>query len=69
MKINKQAFELVGVTLEDYLLWCGENDLPSYSEKSKVTFFTYIKTNRIVRDSETGKLKTVHGNSKTIIRG
>lgn len=69
MKINKQAFELIGVTLEDYLLWCEDNNLPSYLEKTKVDFFTKVKTNQIVRDSASGKLKTLRGNSKMIIRG
>ena len=42
MRINKQAFEVIGVTLEDYLLWCEDNGVPSYSEKTKKDFFAKV---------------------------
>ncbi len=68
MKINKQAFELIGVTLEDYLEWCKDNNKPSYAKKTKVKFFDLVKSKQIVRDKDTGKLKTLNSNNSFVIK-
>ena len=69
MKINKQAFELLGITLEDYLEWCKDNNMSAYASKTKTEFFRKVQINQIVKDKKTGKLKTLNSNNKFIIRG
>ena len=56
MTISKQALELIGCTVEDYLQWCKDNSFPSYKENTKKEFFKRINENRIVRDTESGLL-------------
>jgi len=56
MTINKQALELVGVTVDEYLQWCSSSNFPSYRESTKKEFFKRINENRIVRDTKTGLL-------------
>lgn len=50
VKINKQAFSLVGVTVEEYVNWCIENKRPIYNQKTKNEFFKLISDGRLVRD-------------------
>lgn len=69
MKINKQAFELLGITLEDYLTWCKDNKVPAYSSKTKTDFFRMVNIRQIVKDKKTGKLRTLNKNNKFILRG
>lgn len=64
MTISKQALELVGCTVEDYLQWCRDNNQPSYKETTKKEFFKRISENRIVRDSSTGLLINKHIDNK-----
>ena len=68
MKINKHAFELVGVSIEDYVLWCEENNKPSYKPKTKEEFFRKIRSNQIVRDTKQGKLVSVRVDSKIVLK-
>ncbi len=68
MKINKHAFELVGISLEDYILWCEDNNKPSYKAKTKEEFFKKIRNNQIVRDTKKGKLVSVRSDSKIVIK-
>ncbi len=63
MTISKQALELVGCTVEDYLQWCSDNGFPSYKESTKKEFFRRIQDNVIVRDRETGKLINRHSDN------
>ncbi len=44
MTISKQALELVGCTVEDYLQWCSDNGFPSYKESTKKEFLDAFKT-------------------------
>ena len=68
MKINKHAFELVGVTIEDYVIWCEENNRASYKAKTKKEFFEKIRNNQIVKDSKKGKLVSVRSDAKIVIK-
>lgn len=56
MYINKQALDLIGITYDDYLNWCAENNKAPYKKKTRNDFFTAIKEGRIVIDKSTGKL-------------
>lgn len=56
MKISKQALELVGVTVDEYIFWCRENGHPACSEKTKALFFASIRDNKIVRDKRNNRL-------------
>lgn len=56
MKINKQAFQLAGVTEQDYKRWCEENHKAQYKNEVKADFFARIQDGRLVKDSKTGKL-------------
>ncbi len=56
MKISKQALELVGVTVDEYIFWCRENGFPACSEKTKVFFFAAIRDGKIVRDKRNRRL-------------
>lgn len=56
MTINKQAFELAGVTERDYKTWCEENHKAQYKTKTKADFFARIRDGRLVKDVKTGKL-------------
>lgn len=56
MKISKQALELVGVTVDEYIFWCRENGHPACSEKTKVLFFASIREGKIVRDKRNKRL-------------
>ena len=61
MTISKQALEIVGVSVEEYLQWCSDNDLPAYKEKTKKEFFKRIMNDKIIRDTKTGELISKHG--------
>ena len=63
MTISKQALELIGCTVEDYLHWCKDNGFPSYKENTKKEFFKRINENRIVRDTESGLLINQDGDN------
>lgn len=54
--MKDQAFHITGVTKDEYLDWCKQNDKPSYKQETKKEFFYKIRTMRLVRDSITGKL-------------
>ena len=68
MDINKQAFELIGITMEDYLDWCNDNKVSACSRKTVREFFRKVRINQIVRDSRTGKLKTLRIDCGEIIK-
>ena len=56
LKINKQALELLGVTVGEYLFWCKENKMPSYKETTKKEFFKRCIEGRIVKDARNNRL-------------
>ena len=56
MNINKQAFDLHGVTVKDYLDFCEKKGWQSYKPSSKRAFFERLETGRLVKDKLTGKL-------------
>ena len=53
--MNKQVFKQVGVTEQDYLKWCEDNNKAHYKKETKTEFFARIQDGRLVKDS-TGKL-------------
>lgn len=56
MNINKQAFKLRGVTVEDYFGWCEKKKIARASSKSMQEFFTRLDDGRLVKDPATGRL-------------
>lgn len=62
-EINKK----VGVTDDEYRLWCKKENLPHYKLTTKKRFYRLILNKEIVRDSKTGKLKLVKKKKKKII--
>ena len=56
MYINQQALDIAGVTYEEYLQWCKENNKFPYKKKTRKEFFMRIKDDRIVKDGKTGQL-------------
>lgn len=64
MTINKQCFEIAGVTEKDYLNWCRENKKSAYKASSKREFFERIQDGRLVKDSMTGQLVKKRKKSK-----
>ena len=56
MNINKQAFEIRGVTVEDYLKYCEKKKWQAYKPSSKKAFFERLDTGRLVKDAKTGEL-------------
>lgn len=55
MTLNKQAFTIAGVTIDDYKKWCKETGKAAYKHESKEEFFARIADGRLVKDSN-GKL-------------
>ena len=51
MALNKQAFELAGVTESDYKKWCKDTGKAAYKQSSKEDFFARIRDGRLVKDS------------------
>lgn len=51
MTLNKRAFELAGVTVNDYKKWCKETGKPAYTKETKEDFFARIADGRLVKDS------------------
>ena len=54
--ITQQALDVAGVTYDEYLNWCEENNKPPYKKKIRDEFFKRIFDGRIVRDSKTKRL-------------
>ena len=52
MSINKQAFLFLGVTEEDYINWCKENNRPAYKNSSKREFFKQVEKNKSIGKDE-----------------
>ena len=57
MALNQQAFNLAGVTEEDYKKWCKENKKAAYLKSSKAEFFARIHDGRLVKDSSGNLIK------------
>lgn len=47
--MNKKPFELVGFTVEDYLVWCEKENLNPKLAKSKKRFFALVKDFKILK--------------------
>lgn len=60
MYITQQALDIAGVTYEEYLTWCEENNKIPYKEKVRNEFFKRIFDGRIVKDSKTKRLINKH---------
>lgn len=55
MNINKQAFEIRGVSVEEYLAYCKKKKWQAYKTSSKRAFFERLDDGRLVKDAS-GKL-------------
>ena len=53
--MNKQIYELFGVTESDYKKWCELTCKPSYKKSSKEEFFSGVISGKIAKD-QNGKL-------------
>lgn len=50
--MNKQVFEQVGITEEEYKQWCKENKKPYYKSSTKTEFFKKIQEGKILKDND-----------------
>ena len=57
MNVNKQAFALRGVTVEDYIAWCNKKNRKKSYSSNKKEFFSRLDDGRLVKDPRTGELK------------
>ncbi len=57
MKINKSSLKLVNVEYEEYIQWAINNHLKPYDKSTFELFFKLIRTNELVRDKYTKKLR------------
>lgn len=57
MNVNKQAYALRGVTVEDYLAWCKKKNRTKSRNSNMKEFFTRLDDGRLVKDPVTGELK------------
>lgn len=48
--MNKQISKQVGITEEDYKLWCKKNGKIHYKKETKSEFFKLIQDKEIVKD-------------------
>ena len=56
MAINKTAFELVGVSYQNYVDWCKKTNRRISSTESKREFFARIKDGKLAKNPYTGEL-------------
>ena len=54
--MNKQIYDLIGVTEKEYLNWCKENKKSALKIETKREFFKKITNEQLVRDSVTGNI-------------
>lgn len=59
MKINKTGLDLYGMTMDDYLYWCKQNNYPYYKNDIKKLFFKLLRDNKIKRDPKTQEIYTI----------
>lgn len=55
--MNKQIYDLCGVTEEDYLKWCELTGKPSYKTSSKKEFFNRIQNGQLAKDQNGNLVK------------
>ena len=56
MRVSKQAFDLINVSFEEYLVYCDDYKKKFYVKKNLQDFFTGVREGTIVRDIQKGKL-------------
>lgn len=49
--MNKIAYDITGITEEQYRKWCAKNQLPHYKKETKIRFFRNIQSGKITKDS------------------
>lgn len=59
MRVSKQAFDLINVSYEEYIMYCDTYNKKFYTKKTLTDFFTDVKKGIVVRDLEKGKLVRV----------
>lgn len=64
MYISEQALDLIGISYEDYLLWCETYGFAPYKKKTRKEFFKKIKDCTILKDKKTGRLITKYSRKK-----
>ena len=65
MTIKKQALDLIGVSLEQYLDYCERYNLKPNFKKTRREFFKKVSEGRIVLDTNTGQLVAKRPRSET----
>lgn len=50
--MNKQLFELLGITEEDYIKWCRANKRAAYKKSSLKEFIEKVRKGKLVRDEK-----------------
>lgn len=61
--MNKQTFELCGVTEQHFKEWCALTGKPAYKESSKREFFRRIQNGQLAIDNS-GRIVKKRKNSK-----
>ena len=61
MNVNKSLFDMVNVTYEEYIEWAINNHLKPKEKSTVKFFFEQIRSNQLVRDKYTKKLRKRQG--------
>ena len=56
--LNRLAYDITGITEEQYRKWCAKNQLPHYKKETKLEFFKKVQSGKIVKN-EVGELVTI----------
>lgn len=56
MRVSKQAFDLINVSYEEYLIYCDNYNKKFYTKKTLQDFFKGVREGSIVRDINKGRL-------------
>lgn len=60
--MNNKIYKLLGVTENDFKIWCKENKREAYKLANKREFFAKVIDKQLVRDPETKRLVKSRGN-------
>lgn len=56
MRVSKQAFDLINVSYEEYIIYCDNYNKKFYTKKTLQEFFNDVRNGNVVRDIGKGRL-------------
>lgn len=56
MRVSKQAFDLINVSYEEYIIYCDNYNKKFYTKKTLQEFFNDVRNGNVVRDTGKGRL-------------